>query len=296
MPIGRANTMKYIHWLTTAGKKTVWKMFGTVLPTIARKTVVLRTYEKRAHEAEHFPTTFINYGYVPLCASEPRVELLQEHEDFRLSAQLYFHVAGQVDLAGREVLEVGSGRGGGCQFTRHYLKAKRIVGLDFSKSNVEFSRHTNRDPAVSFHLGDAARLPFPPESFDAVVNVESAHHYPRLDRFLLEVYRVLRKGGHLLLADIFSQSEYLAQSSGAYMRQQLQQCPLHLLKSTDITRNVIASLEARAEPLAAALRKLAKNDEEFETWANWSLLPGTKSYQGFVDRRDAYMSFLFKKD
>ena len=49
--------------------------------------------------------------------------------------------------------------------------------------------------------GDAQNLPFPDESFDAVINVEASHQYPDFPRFLAEVARVLRPGGHFLYTD-----------------------------------------------------------------------------------------------
>ena len=56
--------------------------------------------------------------------------------------------------------------------------------------------------------GDAESLPFADESFDAVINVEASHAYPRLSRFLAEVVRVLRPGGHFLYADFRGRSEF----------------------------------------------------------------------------------------
>lgn len=46
--------------------------------------------------------------------------------------------------------------------------------------------------------GDAESLPFPEQPFDAVINIDSAYHYPHHPRFLAEVARVLRPGGHFL--------------------------------------------------------------------------------------------------
>jgi ubiquinone/menaquinone biosynthesis C-methylase UbiE len=48
---------------------------------------------------------------------------------------------------------------------------------------------------LDFVHGDAESLPFSDGSFDAVINVEASHAYPRLTRFLEEVVRVLRPGG-----------------------------------------------------------------------------------------------------
>jgi ubiquinone/menaquinone biosynthesis C-methylase UbiE len=57
-------------------------------------------------------------------------------------------------------------------------------------------------PGLDFVQGDAENLPFPDESFDAVLNVEASHANPRFPRFIAEVARVLRPGGHFLYADM----------------------------------------------------------------------------------------------
>ena len=49
--------------------------------------------------------------------------------------------------------------------------------------------------------GDADNLPFADQSFDAVINIEASHCYPRLSHFLADVARVLRPGGHFLYVD-----------------------------------------------------------------------------------------------
>jgi hypothetical protein len=54
----------------------------------------------------------MNFGYRP---SDPAIEvlpLLPEDEPDRSAIQLYHHVLGGVDLNGRDVLEMGCGRGG----------------------------------------------------------------------------------------------------------------------------------------------------------------------------------------
>jgi ubiquinone/menaquinone biosynthesis C-methylase UbiE len=43
--------------------------------------------------------------------------------------------------------------------------------------------------------GDAQNLPFPDQSFDAVINVEASHIYPEFERFVGEVARVLPPEG-----------------------------------------------------------------------------------------------------
>lgn len=62
---------------------------------------------------------------------------------------------------------------------------------------------------TSFRRGNAVKLDFPDESFDAVVSNYVYHNIPG-DRqaYLLETLRVLKKGGTFALHDIFSRSKY----------------------------------------------------------------------------------------
>lgn len=54
---------------------------------------------------------------------------------------------------------------------------------------------------VVFEEADAERLPFDDASFDGVTCRIAPHHFPRPDRFVAEVARVLRPGGRFGLVD-----------------------------------------------------------------------------------------------
>ncbi len=95
-----------------------------------------------------------------------------------LLIQLYHHVASATELLGREVLEAGSGRGGGAMTSAPAITVPaRLTGVDFSPgSGGRFSSSRHAGVAnVSFLAGDAEALPFPDASFDIVINVESSH-------------------------------------------------------------------------------------------------------------------------
>jgi SAM-dependent methyltransferase len=144
---------------------------------------------------------FINWGYeedppmaIPLDAAD---------EPNRYSIQLYHSTATQAgELVGKQVLEVGCGRGGGASYLTRALKPAAYVGLDLSAPGVEFCSRRHRVAGLEFVEGDAQDLPFPEASFDAVINIESSHFYPNFNQFLGEVRRVLRPGGAFLYADV----------------------------------------------------------------------------------------------
>jgi ubiquinone/menaquinone biosynthesis C-methylase UbiE len=108
-------------------------------------------------------------------------------------------VATQADLNGKQVLDVSCGHGGGASYLVRTLHPASCTGLDFNPDGIAFCRRRHDLPGLDFVHGDAESLPFADQSFDAVINVEAAHAYPRLSRFLAAVVRVLRPGGHFPL-------------------------------------------------------------------------------------------------
>jgi ubiquinone/menaquinone biosynthesis C-methylase UbiE len=142
---------------------------------------------------------FLNWGY----EQDPPMGLPLDESDEsnRYSIQLYHRVATQVDLSGKKVLEVSCGHGGGASYLVRTLQPASYTGLDFNAAGIDFCRKRHNLPGLDFVHGDAEKLPFGDESFDAVLNIEASHIYPRFERFLGEVTRVLRPGGHLLYAD-----------------------------------------------------------------------------------------------
>jgi fatty-acid O-methyltransferase len=99
-----------------------------------------------------------------------------------------------VDLNGTKVLEVRCGHGGGASYIKRYLGPASHTGLDLNPSGIAFGKKRHTLPGLDFVQGDAQHLPFPDQSFDAVVNVESANYYPDQAAFFSEVARVLRPG------------------------------------------------------------------------------------------------------
>jgi ubiquinone/menaquinone biosynthesis C-methylase UbiE len=148
---------------------------------------------------------FLNWGY----EEEPPMGLPLEPADEpdRLCIQLYHRVAAQVDLEGKDVLEVSCGHGGAASYITRTMHPATYTGLDLNPAGIAFCKRRHKLPGLDFVQGDAENLPFPDGSFDAVVNVEAAHLYPHYRRFLAEVVRVLRPGGHFLYADLRGQED-----------------------------------------------------------------------------------------
>jgi SAM-dependent methyltransferase len=187
---------------------------------------------------------FMNYGYVPPEAGPP-LALDPADEPHRSCIQLYHHVAGAIDLRGRDVLEVGCGRGGGAAYIRRYLGPRSVIGVDFSDQAIRFCA---RQPGARFIPGDAEALPLAADSFDAVVNIESSHCYTSLERFATECARVLRPGGALLLAD------WRPAGGFGVLRAALHAAGFAILREDDITEGVVRALDRDNERKLALIR------------------------------------------
>ena len=110
------------------------------------------------------------------------------------------------------------------------------TGLDLNPAGIEFCQKRHNLPGLDFVHGDAENLPFADQSFDAVINVEASHLYPHFPRFLAEVARVLRPGGHFLYAD-FRRRHGLAEWEAA-----LADAPMRLLSSAVIDAEVLRGM------------------------------------------------------
>lgn len=80
----------------------------------------------------------------------------------------------------------------------------RVVGVDYSRGMVRQARATTRergDDRIAVVRGDAERLPFPDDQFDAAYSSLSVSAMPNAERAIEEAYRVLRPGGRFLVLD-----------------------------------------------------------------------------------------------
>lgn len=232
--------------------------------------------------------TFMNYGYAGLDDSKNEIALNDEDQANRYCIQLYHHVVASIDLREKDVVEVGSGRGGGASYITRYLGPRSMRGIDFSKRAIESCRNYYSIDGLSFSQGDAENLPLADGSVDVVVNLESSHCYGSMTGFLREVYRVLRSDGYFLFSDHRDHDKL------NLLREQLNDSGLTLVKESDITLNVVRALDLdndRKQKMIAQKcpRVLRREAEEF------AAMKGTKAYETFKSGSSRYLSFVLRK-
>lgn len=261
-----------------------------MLSTLKAKSILFmyqRFYPYMTRRLRSDDVLFLNYGYeedppmgIPLSASD-------EHD--RYFIQLYHRTATQVDLDGKRVLEVGCGHGGGASYLARTLRPASYTGLDLNPTGIAFCRKRHNVPGLEFVKGDAQNLPFPDQSFDTVINIESSHLYPELPRFLDEVARVLRSGGHFLYADLrFADTV-------ASWEMQLADAHMSMLSCTTINEQVMRGMEKNSQWWVRVVDRLVP-----EFLRRWLLVRGyTIVWNAFQDMQSGgstdYRMYCFAK-
>ncbi len=228
---------------------------------------------------------FMNYGYdgggfeLPLAPSD---------EPFRYAIQLYAHVVSGVELRDRDVLEVGSGRGGGGSFLIRYLKPRSYTGVDLSDAAIKWCQQQLSFPNGRWICGRADKIPVADSSIDAVVNVESSHTYPSMAEFLSEVFRVLRPGGYFAFCDVRT-SDQLPE-----LDRQLSESGLSRVAFRVITQHVISALDGITP----------KREQQIERYVPSFFQPAFRDFAGvqhsvlynmLVQQQLHYVSSLLRK-
>jgi len=185
---------------------------------------------------------FMNYGYISSDSHHAPLLLDSGDEHHRYQIQMYHHIAHSVTWDGLHALEVGSGRGGGASYIKRYFNPKSMTGVDLSNEAVDFcNRHHASVDGLRFIQGDAEALPFPDESFDILLNVESSLYYPNVEKFFNHVVRLLKPNGYFLYADMRFHDELDG------WHRQLKDTGLDMLSEEDITQNARHALALNQE-------------------------------------------------
>jgi phosphoethanolamine N-methyltransferase len=127
-----------------------------------------------------------------------------------------------VDLAGKEVLDIGVGIGGPACLLVEKHGAARVTGIDVEDPVLEkaaqiVSRHGLQDRVILKRV-EPGPLPFDDGSFDVVFSKDAIIHIPDKGALFREIHRVLRPGGCVALSDWYCSEEPLTEEMAAWLK------------------------------------------------------------------------------
>jgi demethylmenaquinone methyltransferase/2-methoxy-6-polyprenyl-1,4-benzoquinol methylase len=108
----------------------------------------------------------------------------------------------------KTMLDIATGTGDFAILSAKMLKPDRLIGADISEGMMEIGRKKVKaeglERIISFEREDCLNLSYPEKTFDAVTAAFGIRNFANLDKGLKEMFRVLKKDGHLSIVELTS--------------------------------------------------------------------------------------------
>ena len=131
------------------------------------------SFNDAASNEEHFPSTI-----------DPRI----------YHVQLILEFFG--DLAGKRVLDVGSGKGRFARVLKDRHPAAGVFAFDLAEAMVKFIQ-----PDIGHCAASMLEVPFADSTFDCAYATESLEHAVEIEKAVAEICRVVKPGGRIVVID-----------------------------------------------------------------------------------------------
>lgn len=106
----------------------------------------------------------------------------------------------------KTILDIATGTGDFAILSAKMLLPDTLIGADISEGMMEIGRQKVKNEGlesiISFQKEDCLNLTFPSDTFEAVTAAFGIRNFQDLERGLVEMYRVLKKGGHLCIIEL----------------------------------------------------------------------------------------------
>jgi ubiquinone/menaquinone biosynthesis C-methylase UbiE len=129
-----------------------------------------------------------------------QAKVYDESGDGKFVAPMYGEIINRIMSANpKNLLDVGCGTGN-VLMKINTNEDLNLYGLDISENMIETAKKNLGDNA-ELKVGDSEYIPWEDNSFDVIVCNASFHHYPNPEKVLLEMKRVLKTKGTLIIGD-----------------------------------------------------------------------------------------------
>ena len=144
------------------------------------------------------------------------------------------------------IADLGAGEGTLAQLFAQ--QAKKVIAVDSSQKMVEFGEGIAKKHDLTnleYRLGDIEQLPIDNESIDLAVFSQALHHAQQPEEALGEAFRILKKGGYLVVLDLLHHQFEKARSlyhdvhlgfSEIFLAEALEKCGFNKITTTIVDK------------------------------------------------------------
>ncbi len=184
-------------------------------------------------------------------------------------------------IAGGQVLDVATQEGRFVQILMENLQSyTEIVGIDINEQAIETAQSTVGQEDIRFLVMNAEQLDFEDESFDTVSISASLHHLSNIQRVLEEMKRVLKPGGHFIIAEMHREGQTEAELTSVYLH--------HWVAEVDSTLGRLHNSTLARHEFADYVASLGLCDVEFHDFSDQDSDPMEKTrieqLKGLIER------------
>ena len=105
------------------------------------------------------------------------------------------------------ILDVGVGNGESSKYLKKHFPNSRVLGIDISSTAIRAAEKL-AEPGLSFEVKNVENTNLPVEKFDLITAFQTHFHWSNLTQAFLELKRILKPDGIILLACEWSKLAY----------------------------------------------------------------------------------------
>lgn len=105
------------------------------------------------------------------------------------------------------ILDVGVGNGASSKYLKMHFPDSQVLGIDISTTAIKSAEELS-EPGLSFEVKNVENTNLPVEKFDLITAFQTHFHWLNLTQSFLELKRILKPDGTILLACEWSKLAY----------------------------------------------------------------------------------------
>lgn len=113
----------------------------------------------------------------------------------------------------RYILDMATGTADFAILAQRIMNPRKTIGIDLSKQMLDLGKQKIRkaglEDKIDLFLGDSETIIFPDQTFDAVIVAFGIRNFEHLEIGLSEMFRVLKKGGQIVILEFSKPSGFL---------------------------------------------------------------------------------------